>query len=106
MGEVLNPTLDERVRRDKHPGIVFRSTSTGRQAGIEGRRLYVWQVMRTVRASGGDVAEAASYLGLTPEQVTAAVRYCAEYRDEVEGQITANQEAAETARSTCDGRSA
>jgi uncharacterized protein (DUF433 family) len=94
LGRVL---LDEGIRRERHPRIVFRPTSTGRQASIEGRRLYVWQVMETVWASDGNVEEAASYLGLTPEQVRSAVRYCAEYRGEIEGQIRVNQEAADRA---------
>ncbi len=89
--ELARTLLDEGIRREKHPGIVFRSTPTGRQASIEGRRLYVWQVMQTVWASDGDVDESASYLGLVPQQVRAAVRYCAEYRDEIESQIDANQ---------------
>jgi uncharacterized protein (DUF433 family) len=96
--ELARMLLDEGLRREKHPGIVFRSTATGRQASIEGRRLYVWQVIQTVWASDGNVDEAASYLDLMPEQVRAAVRYCAEYRDEIEGQITASHQAADAAR--------
>lgn len=96
--ELARTLLDEGLRRERHQGIVFRSTSTGRQASIEGRRLYVWQVMETVWASDGNADEAASYLGLVPEQVRAAVRYCAEYRDEIEGQISANHQAADAAR--------
>ncbi len=95
--ELARTLLDEGLRRENHPGIVFRLTPTGRQAGIEGRRLYVWQVMATLWASDGNVEEAAGYLDLTPEQVRSAVRYCAEYRDEVEGQIKTNQEEAERA---------
>jgi uncharacterized protein (DUF433 family) len=90
--------LDEGVRRERHPDIVFRSSPTGRQASIEGRRLYIWQVMETVWASAGDVDEAASYLDLTPEQVRSAVRYCAEYREEIDGQASANQREADRAR--------
>ena len=46
--------MAEALWREKHPGIVFRTTPTGREAAIEGRRLYVWQVIETVRASDGD----------------------------------------------------
>ena len=49
--ELARTLLDEALRREKHPGIVFRATPTGREAAIEGRRLYVWQVIETVRAS-------------------------------------------------------
>jgi len=96
--ELARTLLDEGLRRERHQGIVFRSTASGRQASIEGRRLYVWQVIETVWASDGNVDDAASYLGLLPEQVRAAVRYCAEYRDEIEAQITANRQAADAAR--------
>lgn len=96
--ELARTLLEEGIRREKHPGIAFRSTPSGRQASIEGRRLYVWQAMETVWASDGDVDEAASYLGLTHEQVRAAVRYCAEYRGEIVGEIEANQREADRAQ--------
>jgi|SRR5215831_1661830 len=97
--ELARTLLDEGVRRENHPGIVFRTTSTGRQACIEGRRLYVWQVMATVWASDSNVDEAASYLGLTPGQIRAAVRYTAEFADEIRGQTEANEQAADRAQS-------
>jgi uncharacterized protein (DUF433 family) len=96
--ELARTLLDEGIRRENHLGIVFRSTPTGRQATIEGRRTHVWQVMETVWASEGDIDEAASYLDLTPEQVRAAVGYCADYRDEIEAQIATNQQEADRAR--------
>jgi uncharacterized protein (DUF433 family) len=96
--ELARTLLDEGIRRENHPGIVFRSTPTGRQATIEGRRIHVWQVMETVWASDGNIDEAASYLDLTPEQVRAAVGYCADYRDEIEAQIATNQQEADRAR--------
>lgn len=49
--ELARSLLDEALRREKHPGIVFRSTPAGREAAIEGRRLYVWQVIETLRSS-------------------------------------------------------
>jgi len=96
--ELARTLLDEAIRHEKHARIVFRPTPTGRQACIEGRRVYVWQVMETVWASDGNVDEAADYLDLTADQVRSAVRYCAEYRHEIEGQIRANRDAAEGER--------
>ncbi|MEX2393632.1 MAG: hypothetical protein WD826_04025 [Actinomycetota bacterium] len=49
-----------------------------------GTRLYVHQVVSTVRASHGDIGEAASYLGIVPRLVRAAVDYYAEFADEVD----------------------
>jgi uncharacterized protein (DUF433 family) len=102
--ELARTLLDEGLRREKHPGVVFRPTPAGRQAAIEGRRLYVWQVMETVWASDGDVDEAAQYLGIRPDQVQSAVDYCVEYRTEIEDQIRRNQEEAEHARDLWERR--
>ncbi len=87
--------LDEGLRRERHPGIVFRDAPAGRRASIEGRRLDVWQVMETVWESKGDVAAAARYLGLRPEQVQAAVGYYTDFQDEVDSWIRRNHEEAE-----------
>lgn len=87
--------LDEGLRRERHPGIVFRDGPAGRRAAVEGRRLDVWQVMETVWASAGSVPEAAEYLGLRPAQVQASVDYYAEYTDEVDAWIQRNRDEAE-----------
>jgi len=102
--ELARTLLDEGLRREKHPGIVFRSTPTGREAAIEGRRLYIWQVMETVWASEGDVQEAAQYLGVRPDQVQSAVDYYVEYKAEIEDQIRRNQEEADRARDIWERR--
>ena len=49
-----------------------------------GTRLYVHQVMSTVRVSGGDVDAAAEYLGIAPRLVRAAVAYFAEFTEETD----------------------
>jgi len=49
-----------------------------------GTRLYVHQVMSTLRAGRGDIDEAAAYLGIVPRLVRAAVEYYAEFADEVD----------------------
>ena len=92
--EVARMLLDEALRRERHPGIVFRATAAGREAAIEGRRLYVWQVIETLRASDGDVDATAGFLGLRTDQVRSAMEYCAEYSDEIERLISLNLEAA------------
>lgn len=87
--------LDEGLRRERHPGIVFRDGPAGRRAAIEGRRLDVWQVMETLWGSEGDIGDAAKYLGLRAEQVQAAVGYYSEFSDEVNSWIKRNREEAE-----------
>ena len=77
--------LSEAVRLENHPLIRFhQGASRRRQPLLVGTRLYVHQVMATVRASHGDVEEAASYLGTTPRLVRAAVEYYSEFADEIE----------------------
>ena len=87
--------IDEGLRREQHPGIVFRDGPAGRRASIEGRRLDVWQVMETVWESRGDVEAAARCLGLRPDQVQVAVGYYSEFPDEVDAWIRRNREEAE-----------
>jgi uncharacterized protein (DUF433 family) len=61
----------------------------------------VWEVIATVRASGLDgedaLLAAAEWGSLNPTQVRAAVRYYAEYRDEIDERIARNVEEADAA---------
>src|SRR5712692_5064950 len=41
--------VEEGLRMEEHPGIVFRTGPAGRRAGLAGHRLDVWQVTETVR---------------------------------------------------------
>ncbi len=67
---------------------------------VVGTRLYVHQVIATVRASESDIDEAATYLAVTPRLVRAAVEYYAEFIDEVDADaaITSRIELDERAR--------
>jgi len=77
--------LDEGLRTERHPLIAFREGGAGlRRPALAGTRLYVRQVIDTLRASGNSVAAAAEYLGLTDLQVRAAVAYYADFTDEVD----------------------
>jgi uncharacterized protein (DUF433 family) len=89
LGESRNALADrllgEGVRLERHPVIRFHAGAAGRrQPLVVGTRLYVHQVMSTVRASGGDVDQAAEYLGAAPRLVRAAVAYYAEFAEEVD----------------------
>jgi uncharacterized protein (DUF433 family) len=76
--------LGEAVRLEHHPLVRFQTGAAGRrQPMVVGTRLYVYQVMSTVRASGGDVDAAAEYLGIAPRLVDAAVGYYAEFSEEI-----------------------
>jgi uncharacterized protein (DUF433 family) len=96
--ELTRSLLDEGLRREQHAGIVFRTTPTGREAAIEGRRLYVWQVVETVRANEGDVGQAADFLQLRPDQIRIAIDYYGEYTEEIDELMRLNLEESEQGR--------
>lgn len=76
--------LEEGLRRDDHPLITFREGASGRRAAMVGTRLDVAQVIDTLRESDNSVGATADYLGISEQHVRAAVRYYADFRDEVD----------------------
>ena len=90
--------IDEGMRMEDHPGVVFRDGPAGRRPGLAGGPD-VWEVMSVVRASGlrGDAALAAAgeWGGLTAAQIRSAVSYYAEYREEIDAWIARNVEEAD-----------
>jgi uncharacterized protein (DUF433 family) len=91
--------LGEGLRVERHPLIRFHQGAAGRrQPVVVGSRLYVHQVIATLRASDGDVEDAAEYLGLTARQVKAALDYYADHRDEVDADAAVAQRIETTER--------
>ena len=85
----------------RHPLIRFHQGPAGRrQPLVVGTRLYVHQVISTLRESEGDVEEAAAYFGISPRLVRAALEYYAEFADEVDkdAAVAEQVERAERAR--------
>jgi uncharacterized protein (DUF433 family) len=76
--------VEEGLRTDEHPSIYFRDGASGRRPALEGTRLDVWQVIETLRQNENSVEETAEYLGLPVEKVRAALRYYADYQDEID----------------------
>jgi uncharacterized protein (DUF433 family) len=76
--------LEEGLRRDAHPLIVFRDGAAGRRPSLAGTRVDVAHVVDTLVDSKKDVEETAAYLDLPEPHVRAAIRYYADYRDEVD----------------------
>jgi hypothetical protein len=93
--------VDEGLRMDEHPGILFREGPTGRRACLAGGPD-VWEVVRSVRATraaepgmdSGQVLElVAENTGLGPSSVRQAITYYSAFAEEIDGQIAAATEA-------------
>lgn len=76
--------LEEGLRRENHPLIMFREGAAGRRAALVGTRLDVSQVIDTLRGSDNSVDVTADYLGIPEQYVRAAVRYYSDFQDEVD----------------------
>lgn len=102
MSSMTSVFVDEALRAEEHPGIMFRPGPAGRRAGLVGGPD-VWQVidtLLTVRESAPELdedallAETAEMSGLARTQIRVAVRYYAAYSTEIDEWITANRELA------------
>jgi uncharacterized protein (DUF433 family) len=76
--------IEEGLRLDRHPLIYFRDAAAGRRPALLGTRLDVGRIIETVRAHEGSVSDTAEYLAQPEAKIRAAVRYYAEFRDEVD----------------------
>ncbi len=95
LGERL---IEEGLRMDAHPGIVFRDGPTGRRAGLAaGPDL--WEIASLLRELKGSpekrVEKGADRLGLDATHVRIATRYYSEFSDEIDAEIAANEESAD-----------
>jgi len=87
--------IDEGIRSEEFPGIVFRSGPAGRRAGLVGGPD-VWEVVRDLRAAVGDpVGLVLAASDLSDVQVRLAAAYAAAYPDEVDARIAAEDELTE-----------
>jgi hypothetical protein len=90
--------IDEGLRMDAHPGIVFKDGPTGRRAAVA-IGPDVWEIIGTIQSSGlkGEkaITAAAEWGNLSPAQVRTAVSYYAEFKDEIDGRIALNLQEAD-----------
>ncbi|MCI0538049.1 MAG: hypothetical protein L0Z50_22765 [Verrucomicrobiales bacterium] len=85
--EVGADLLSESIRRSDFAFIEFRDSAAGRQAYIQGTRLWVWQAITVLRAHGGDAAKAAAHLRWPEAKMHAAVAYAKAFPSEIEEAI-------------------
>lgn len=92
--------VDEGIRMDEHPGIIFRDGPTGRRAALPAGPD-VWELMMTLKGAPKRGEEAivatAELLDLSEAEVRTAVRYYAAFPDEVHERIARNVEDADAA---------
>lgn len=92
--------IDEGLRLDEHPGIVFRNGPAGRRAALAAGPD-VWEIVRFVSgiASGGEraIGDAARLLNLRVEQIRTALAYYSDYPQEIDERIHRDEETAERA---------
>ena len=92
--------VDEGIRADEHPGVVFRGGPSGRRAALAAGPD-VWEVVSVLKdgETRGEsaVGAAAERLNLTDSQVRIAARYYGAYPDEVDDRIRRNIEEADAA---------
>lgn len=76
--------MGESLRLERHPLVRFHQGPAGRrQPLLTGTRLFVYQVISTLRGYDNNIEETAGYLGISRRQVGAAIDYYAEFTDEV-----------------------
>jgi hypothetical protein len=93
--------VDEALRMEEHPGVLFRDGPSGRRTVLIGGPD-VWEVVRVVQSARSAEPEldaeavvglAVETMGLPPGKVRVALDYWATYPDEIEQQIRDAEEA-------------
>jgi hypothetical protein len=95
---VAKTLLEEGLRIEAHPGIVFRTGPAGRRPGLAGGPN-VWEVARHFQQAGSTNDEAiqriADVADLSLEQVQTVLRYYVDFREEIDNWIRRVDEEAE-----------
>lgn len=92
--------IEEGLRLESHPGIVFRDGPTGRRAALA-HGPDVWEIARVIGAvearGGAAIEESVELTGRTPSEIRAVARYYEQYRGEIDDWIRRVDEEAERA---------
>jgi hypothetical protein len=99
---VAERLIEEGLRIEEFPGIVFRSGPTGRRAGLAGGPD-VWEIVRDLKGVVGESATdpietVAHVSGLDRAVVELAASYYAAYPGDIDERIRMNEQAAERLR--------
>jgi len=88
--------VDEGLRMAEHPGIVFKAGPSGRRAALA-CGPDIWEIIKFLREvderGPAALTAAAEVLAVDISWVNAAVSYYGDYRDEIDAEIEAAEEA-------------
>ena len=97
--------IDEGMRLEVHPGIAFREGPAGRRSVVVGGPD-VWEVIVAARSAaerGEQLIDAlAERIGVAPAKIRTAIRYYAEYPDDVDRFIALTEEEADRLERTLE----
>lgn len=90
---IANELLEEAVRMQRCPGIIFTEGTSGRRARIAGTGIEVWEVISTYKGVNKDFDRLSkAYHWLTEQQLRSALGYYRVYSKEIDHLITQNEE--------------
>jgi len=105
--EMAATLLEEGIRMERHPGIVFAPGPAGRRPTLTDGPD-VWEIVQAARNTGlgGEAAvdATARWMGLRRDQVERAVAYYADYREEIDDWIERVARDAERERAAWERR--
>lgn len=96
---VIERLLDEALRQLQHPEVTFRDGPSGRRAGLI-RGPDVWEVIGALHANRAESPNASAEemldlleisTGLPRRMIHAALRYYADFPEEIDGRIASNE---------------
>lgn len=99
---VAERLIDEGLRMEELPGIVFRDGPAGRRASLQ-TGPDVWEViadLQRAKRHTDPVEAGVAGTGLSEQQIRLAAAYYARYPDEIDTRIERNQELQEAAEQT------
>ena len=89
---VANELIEEAIRVQRCPGIVFTEGVSGKRARMAGTGIEVWEVVATYRSVGEDFERLSKcYHWLTVQQLKSALGYYRVYTAEIDAIIADNE---------------
>lgn len=89
---VVNELLEEAIKMQRCPGIIFTVGTTGRRARIAGTGIEVWEVIATYKGVGENFTRLQkAYHWLTEQQLRSAIGYYIIYPEDIDPLIKQNE---------------